>query len=265
MWKLRSVLLLIVLFALSNCGVAFAEDDYILGGGDVVRISVYGHQDLSTVARVNETGNITFPLIGEVKVGGLTLSRTESKIAKALEAGGYVRGPQVNAIVDQFRSRQVSVLGQVNKPGKYSIDSEAAIVDLIAMAGGLTNQAADVIRLIRNQGHKLTFQKIDLYAMLQGGDMNNNINVINGDVIYVPLMDRFYIYGEVQRAGVFRLDRDMTVMQAIAVGGGLTPRGTERDISIRRKSANGKTVDLSAKITDVLRPDDVVYIKEGLL
>lgn len=258
------ILLLIAIFSAVN-RYAWAEEQYVLGNGDIVRISVYGQNDLNTISRINEANKITFPLIGEVVVGGYTPSGAEKRIAAALEKGGFVRAPQVNVIIEQYRSRQVAILGEVNKPGKYSIDTPSKLIDILTLAGGVTREGADVIRLIRKDSSGAESQQaIDLYEILNQGNMQKNLDVQNNDIIFVPVMNRFYIYGEVQRPGVFRLERKMTVMQAIAVGGGITTKGTERGIKIRRTTATGENKEIDAELTALIEPNDVIYVKESL-
>lgn len=239
--------------------------DYVLGAGDVVRITVYEHTDLSTLTRISQTGGISFPLIGEVFIAGMKEREAEAKIGALLQQGGFVKSPQVNLIVEQYRSQQVSVLGEVNKPGMYTIDRGSKVVDLLAMAGGVNASGGDAAVLIKKNGSEgIGGRPIDLLALLQKGDMTQNMEVTDGDIVYVPRMEVFYIYGEVQRPGSYRLQRDMTVMQALSMGGGLTQRGTQRGIQIKRKDAKGALTSISAELFDVLRPDDVVYVKESL-
>lgn len=258
----------VVFFTLITLGFMSAPavaKDYVLGAGDVVRITVYEHTDLSTLTRISQVGGITFPLIGEVFIAGMREREAEAKIGALLQQGGFVKSPQVNLIVEQYRSQQVSVLGEVNKPGMYTIDRGSKVVDLLAMAGGVNAGGGDAAVLIKKDGSEAKGgQSIDLLALLQKGDMTQNLEVTDGDIVYVPRMEVFYIYGEVQRPGSYRLQRNMTVMQALSMGGGLTPRGTQRGIQIKRKDGGGALTSINAELSDVLRPDDVVYVKESL-
>ena len=256
--------LLILILVFQCISVVIAEEEYVLGSGDVVRVSVYGHQDLTTVARINEKGNITFPLISEIKIGESSVSQAEANIKQALKSGGYVMSPQVSLIVEQYRSQQVSVLGEVNKPGKYAIEGESTVIDLIVLAGGVTPSAAEVVHLIRRGEKEEQRIIVDLYNILQKGDLTKNIVVNNTDILFVPKMDKFYIYGEVQRPGMFRLERGMTVIQALAVGGGLTRRGTERGIQIKRHDSEGIIMETEDLLTHKLLPNDVIYVGESL-
>ncbi|MPS48360.1 polysaccharide export protein EpsE [Methylobacillus sp.] len=241
-----------------------ADSDILLGPGDVLRISVFEQPDLSLEVRVSESGTITYPLIGEVKVGGETPAAAERKIASMLESGGFLKNPHVNIIVAQLQSQQVSVLGQINRPGRYPIEGLRTLADVLATAGGLAPDAGDFITLIRTQDGSTSRQVIDLPKMLRAGDLSENVNIAAGDIIYVEKYPKFYIYGEVQRASQYRLEQNMTVLQALSIGGGLSPRGTERDVKIKRRNVKGVIEVLSAKHDDIVQPDDVIYVRESL-
>lgn len=241
-----------------------AKQDYLLGPGDVIRISVYDHPDLTVDARVSERGTIQYPLLGEVPVRGHTANEAADQLAKLMVDGGFIKQPQVSVIVTQFRSQQISVLGYVAKPGKYPVEQASSVADMIALAGGTLQSGASVAILTRQQGNKMSRQELDLKALFEHADATQNPAVSNGDVIYVPREPRFYIYGEVQHAGMFRLERNMTVRQALAVAGGLTQRGTENWLKINRRDANGVVQTIKVKPTDLVQPNDVVYISESL-
>lgn len=262
MKKIINLLLILQLFILS-AGLQAAERDALLGSGDVLKISVFEQPDLSLEVRISESGTITFPLIGEVGVGGLSTAAAERKIASLLESGGYLRNPHVNIIVTQLQSQQVSVLGQVGRPGRYPIEGSRTLADILAMAGGLAPDAGDLITLINTEDGKPSRHVIDLPQMMRSADLTDNIKIGAGDIVYVEKAYRFYIYGEVQRPSQYRLERDMTVLQALSTGGGLTIRGTERGVKIKRKNAQGAIEVIDAKHDDLLRPDDVLYVKES--
>lgn len=238
--------------------------DVPLGAGDVVKISVYGNPDLGLETRVSEAGQITFPLVGAVDVGGLSASAAEKKLGSLLESGGYLRKAQVNIIVTSLQSQQASVLGQVNRPGRYPLEGRRTVMDMLAMAGGMTPDGADQITLIRKRGGATTRDVIDILDIVRNGDLKGDMDVAGNDIIYVERAPRFYIYGEVQRPGAFRLERNMTVVQALSVGGGLTQRGTERGVRIKRRNAAGQIDVIQAKHDDLLLVDDVVYVQEAL-
>lgn len=258
---IRWVCLLLVLL---NSSFSLAADDYLLGGGDTVHITVYEQPDLTTTARISQDGGtITFPLLGEVAVAGLSPQAAGSKLAKLLEDGGLIKHPQVTVAVQEFFSQKIPVMGQVNQPGEYRLKGESRVIDLISQAGGLKDDAADVITVVRKQGGRSVKHQIDLLRFY-GGDMSQNIEVSGGDFILVPKMDRFYIQGEVNRPGMYRLERDMTVMQAISVGGGINNRGSMSGMKVTRHKADGSTQKIGVELTDRLQPNDVLTIKERL-
>ena len=238
---------------------------YPLGVGDVVKVVVFQQPDLTVETRVSEVGTISVPLLGAVPVGGVTAKRAEDRIAALLKSRGFVRDPQVVVTVLQFKSRQVSVLGLVNRPGRYAMEEGVyRLSDLIAMAGGALPDAADTVTLVRTLGGKSQRYEIDLPALFRAGDFSNNPEIIAGDSIYVARAPVFYIYGEVNRPGMFRLEKDMTVMQALSVGGGVTQRGTDKSVQVRRRDASAQYSVTKASLSDRVQQDDVIFVKESL-
>ena len=268
MWSAKRVVVGCAYALATVCAsqVADAVSHDILGEGDVVRISVFQNPDLTTAARISGHGAINFPLIGEVIIGGLAPSDAEARIAQQLSRGKFVVRPQVNLTVLQVRSRQVSVLGQVGRPGRYPLDDVGNnLIDVLALAGGITPGGDDNVVVMLNRNGKPSRTSVDVPAMYRSGDMSQNLRLENGDVIYVERAPQFYIYGEVQHAGAFRLEPDMTVMQALSVGGGLTTRGTLRGLQIHRRMPDGQIQDLgSVRLTDVVQPNDVILVRERL-
>ena len=235
-----------------------------LGMGDMVRVTVFRNPELTTEGRVSERGTILFPMIGEVNIAGLTPSQAGARIADKLRSGKYVVNPEVTVSMMQVNSRQVSVLGNVVKPGRYPLDSTTArLTDLIALAGGVGPTGSDEVTIITNRGGKPEKIEVDMAEMFRRGDLTRNITLEPGDTIYVHKAPMVYVYGEVQKGGAYRVEPNMTVMQAIAMGGGITPRGTERGIKISRRDASGvKRVD--ADLNTTVQADDVIYVKESL-
>ena len=325
--------------------VAPKEPGYVLDAGDLIRITVFNNPDLTLETRVPESGEITYPLIGEVQVGGVTPSVAEKRVAIALEKGGFIKKPQVNILVVEFQSKLVSVLGGVLKPGRYPINRETTLSDLLALAGGITSEGSDLITITNKAGSNVEYDlskvldgksvaqsvkirggetvfvnsrnvtvmgqvnrpgkysivsgvrtvadflsmaggigangsdtitittirngktsrvEVDVDSLFRTGDPNADMALQSGDSIYVPQAPMVYIYGEVQRPGAFKIQRNMTVMQVISQGGGLTARGTQRGIKINRRNAKGDIETISPKLTDLVKADDVVYVQESL-
>jgi polysaccharide export outer membrane protein len=235
-----------------------------LGPGDSVRITVFRYPDLTTEARISDKGTINFPMVGEVALNGLTADAAGSRIASRLKEGKFLLNPQVQVSLLQLRSRQVSVLGEVARPGRYPLeDTSAKLTDVLALAGGLGPLAADKVAVVSNRAGKQMKTEVDVPALMRGAGVEKNFDIQNGDTIFVPRAPVFYIYGEVQRGGAYKLEPSMSVMQAISVGGGLTLRGSDRRLEVRRKTPDGQTKQASIKLTDNVQPDDVIYVKES--
>lgn len=239
--------------------------EYLLAAGDVVRISVFQNPDLGLEARIAEDGTINYPLIGTVAVAGSGLSEAERKIEKSLRDGGFVVAPQVTITIVQVRGNMVTVLGQVGKAGRYPLEStNARLADVLALAGGISATGSDVVVLTGTRNGQPFRQEIDIQNLATAGDPASQVRLQAGDMIYVNRAPSFYIYGEVQHPGVFRLERGMTVMQALAAGGGLTPKGTRRGLRIHRHGPDGKVQALEPELDDQILPDDVIYVRESI-
>jgi polysaccharide export outer membrane protein len=246
------------------CMVGIARAEYMIGADDVLQIKVYGYDDLSTSERVSENGRIIFPLIGEVEVGGKTEFEVARNITQLLAQGGFIQNASVSVTVYEYKNQQVSVLGQVRAPGIYVLKSKNTLIEMIAMAGGLTELGDDRVIITRQIDGKPVKQEVNLRTTLESPENSQTILIERGDIIFVPKVPMFYIFGEVQRAGSFRLEPDMTVAQAVSLGGGLTPRGTLRDIVIKRRDANGVSKEIEVELSDKVLKDDVVVIDERL-
>ena len=235
-----------------------------IGVGDQVRVSVFRHPDLVADTRVTDQGTIFFPLVGEVRVAGLSPQQAGKRIADELTRGKYVVNPEVQFSIATVNRRQVSVLGNVAKPGRYPIDSvNRRVTDFVAAAGGTSATGADSVTVVQVRNGVETKTDVDLEQMFRSGNVGANLELAPGDTIYVHRAPMIYVGGEVNKAGAYRLEPHMTVMQAIALGGGINPRGTERGVQIHRKDGTG-VKKIGVRMTDELRPDDVIYVKESL-
>jgi len=242
----------------------------LLVPGDVVRITVYGNPDLATTARIAQNGRITFPLVGDVIIGGMSPAQSELDIAQRLSDGGFVKNAQVTIFVEErseVLAKSVTILGQEQRSGKYPLQAESVegvrtLVDLLAAAGGRTVNGADHLLLLRDQGDERRKVRVDLVRLLREGDIKSDIWLNDKDIVLVPEMDVFYVYGQVQRPGRYRLERNMTVMQALSVASGVTERGSESGIVLNRRSSSG-IQSLKSDLDDELQPDDVIYVKDS--
>ena len=242
-----------------------ANAQYRLAAGDMIRISVYQSADLTLETRLTEAGTISYPLLGSVALAGLTISEAEKRIADGLRSGNFVKQPQVSIAVQQVRGNQVSVLGQVGKPGRYPLETgNVQLTDMIATAGGIVGTGADQIVVVGTRNGQPYRVEIDLPSVFGPNRRANDLMLQNGDVIWVDRAPMIYMYGEVQKPGSLRLERGMTVMQALAASGGLTQRGTERGLRVHRRDAQGQVRVIEPAMTDRLQADDIVYIRESV-
>ena len=251
--------------AQGTTATAVAATEYRLGSGDVVRINVYQNPDLTLETRVTEAGIVSYPLLGAIRLGGLSVTAAEKLIADGLRSGNFVKQPQVTLVVMQVRGNQASVLGQVNRPGRYPIEvTDMRLTDLLAMAGGAAQGGADTVVVTGTRNGQAYRLEVDLPTLFAPGSKNQDIVILNGDAVWVDRQPLVYIYGEVQRPGPMRLERGMTLMQSLATGGGLTQRGTEKGIRVHRRAADGKVQVITPALDDKMLDGDVVYVRESL-
>jgi polysaccharide export outer membrane protein len=262
-------LLALVLGGLA-CSVPHAEESrlaqYRLGAGDSIRISVFQNPNLALETRLGEDGAITYPLVGRLALGGATIAEAERSIAQALEAGNFLREPQVSVLLLQTRSAQVSVLGLINRAGRYPLDTvNLRVSEMIAIAGGVAAAGGDLAILTGERQGKPFRKEIDIAALFQAKGHEHDIAVEGGDVIYVERAPMFYVYGEVNRPGSYRLERGMTLRHALARGGGPTQRGSERNLRLHRRGAD-HAIHLIAdpRLDEPVRPEDVLHVGESL-
>jgi polysaccharide export outer membrane protein len=239
--------------------------DYRLGPGDQIRVQVYQNPDLSIEARVSENGTINYPLVGSIGLGGNTISQAENKIASALKNGNFLKQPQVNIVLLQVRGNQVAVLGQVQKPGRFPLETtNTRVSDLLAAAGGVTPMGDDTLIVTGTRNGQPFRKVIDIPALFLNQRGQDDILVQGGDTLFVNKAPVYYIYGEAQRPGPYRIERGMTVQQAVAQGGGPTPRGSLNRLRLTRVGPDGRQVETDAKLGDPVLPNDVIFVRESL-
>ena len=258
--------------------VAQTSQNYLIGPSDVLTIKVFNEADLSGLFSVDSDGTISFPLLGRTAVGGKTVREIEAHLIKAL-TGSYLKNPQVSVEIGNYRSRAIFILGEVKAPGKYSIEGPMTLLEVLAKAGSLTTAAGNTIIVQRYKDGLAA--AVSSEPMLPGdprgaevmrvnvedlreGRLNANILLQDSDTIVVPPADRFYVTGYVRTPGSFVLRPGMSVQQAIAEAGGFTERGSRRGIKILRK-VNEKEIEMDAKLTDPVRPNDTIVVRQRFI
>jgi polysaccharide export outer membrane protein len=251
--------------AMGAAPASVANADYRLGPGDSIKVQVYQNPDLSVEARVSESGSINYPLVGAVKLGGLSISEAENRIAQALRTANILKQPQVNIVLQTVRGNVVSVLGQVQKPGRFALETtNVRVSDMLAAAGGITPTGDDVLIVSGTRDGKPFRKTVDIPALFQGSRGDNDIVLQPGDTLYVDKAPLFYIYGEAQKPGPYKIERGMTVLQALAQGGGPTNRGSANRLRLNRTGPDGKVVTTEPRMTDPIQPGDVLFVRESL-
>jgi len=261
--------LLILVVSLLCCTAAPAQQEYVIGEGDLLKITVYDQPDLITEVRVSADGRIAFPLIGEVMVSNLSVAEAEKAIARLLEEG-YIIHPHVAIFISEYKSKKVTVLGEVAKPGIVVLRGASTLMEVLSDAGGITQNAGDAIviqrKSVAGDGKKEKDEVsvvVDTKRLFEDGDVTANIPVQNGDSIYVPKAAFVYVNGEVRTPGAYKITKGLTVLKSITIAGGFTPKASESRTRIIRKSEKGEET-IKAKMDDLVRPDDVILVPESL-
>jgi polysaccharide export outer membrane protein len=245
--------------------------NYIVGPQDVLLITVFDQQDLGGKYTVDADGSVSFPLIGRLQAGGLSLQQVEAALRKAL-ADGFFRNPQVSVTVEQYRSQRVFVVGEVRAPGTYQLSGDMTLIEALARAGSITQDAAGEAMIVRSQraaadGPLLPDQdrtaevvRVDIKE-LQSGRLSQNAMLRDGDTIFIPRAELIYVFGQVRNPGAYALQKGTTVLQALSLAGGVTDRGATGRIRIARV-VGGKKTEIRTKTEDVVEPGDTIIVPE---
>lgn len=238
-----------------------------VGIGDTVKVDVFGRPEMDTTTYVADDGTVRLPLAGTVAVSGLSPNDAGKRIEEAYKSGQFLVDPHVTVTVVMSRSQRVSVLGEVHAPGRYPIESNTTILDLLAQVGGVTDKGADQIYILRSDSSgQLQRLPVDLKGTMDSSEGSPAVlqTLRGGDSIFVPKASQFYISGEVHSPAAYRIDSGMNVLQAIARAGGVTDKGSARRVVIKRKNPKGGYVVISAKSEDKVLPDDLITVKERI-
>jgi polysaccharide export outer membrane protein len=247
--------------------------NYVVGPEDVLTVTVFNEPQLSGKFRVENDGQFDYPFLGRIKAGGTTVGEIAA-VVKAKLADGYLRNPQVTVDVEQFRSQSVFVMGEVRSPGKYMLTGSVTLIEALAQAGSTTPGAGSDVLILHPKGTTkgapvlpqegdADVQRVSLRD-IQSGKLSQNVQIRDGDTIFVPKADRFFVTGQVRNPGSYVLEPNTTVLQAISMAGGVSDRGSNRRIRIIRVVDNKKQ-EFDAKSTDLIQPGDTVMVRQRLL
>lgn len=257
--------LLLMLLAFGRPSLSQEQQDYRVGEGDVLRVEVYDNPDLLTNTRVSGKGTILFPLVGEVRIEGMTISQVAATIADKLSKG-YILHPQVSVFVEEFRSKRAIIMGEVKLPGLYELSGSTSLVELISKAGGLTVDAGSEVTIKRkNPDHpgQDDLISVDLASLLEKQETSPNIPIMDGDSVFVPRAGVFYVTGQVNRPNYYKLEAGTTVIKAITMAGGFTELASQKRVRLIRRVEGEEVVMERVPMHTLVKPEDVIVVPES--
>jgi polysaccharide biosynthesis/export protein len=264
------VLAALVVFVWVQSAAAQSAGDYVIGPQDVLTIQVFDQADLGGKYSVEADGTFSFPLIGRVRAGGLTLRAFEAELKTKL-ADGYFRNPQVSVAIEQYRSQRVFVMGEVRQPGPVPLTGGMTLIEALARAGSTTVTASGEVAIVRArgdvQGPLLPDQNSGSQVFranirdLEAGALSQNLELRDGDTIFVPRAETVYVFGHVRTPGAYGIQADTTVLQALSLAGGVTEHGAMNRVRVVRIEKGAKK-ELRVKLTDTVRPGDTIIVPQ---
>ena len=266
----RLLTLAICALLVTRMAGAQSAGDYVIGPQDLLSIAVFDQADLGGKYAVELDGSFTFPLIGRVQAGGMTIRDFEAELKTRL-ADGYFRNPQVTVAVEQYRSQRVFVTGEVRNPGAYALTGDMTLIEALAKAGSTTPNASDEVLVVRGakgsdqavspdaEGRETV--RLNLQQLQSGAATAQNVDLRDGDTIYVARAELTYVLGQVKNPGSYPIRSDTTVLQALSLAGGVTPTGAMNRTRIIRTGGE-TTSEIKAKLTDIVQPGDTIMVPE---
>jgi polysaccharide export outer membrane protein len=257
--------------------------EYQIGPEDILKVTVYGHEDLTQTVVVQSDGTFMFPLIGRIKAGDLSPKELERRIT-ALLSQGFIRNPQVTVLVQEYRSKTIFVVGEITRPGTYPLSGARTLVEALARAGPTTANASAEVVVVRphgevqgpvlpsragegapSGGETPTPAEVIRVNMpdIQAGDLTKNVVLRPNDTVFVPQAPKVFVSGEVRNPGAYPFTPGTTVRQAISLAGGFTEDGSSGRLRVVR-AVEGKTRELKVKLDEPVRPGDTIVVKSKL-
>ncbi len=269
-WGATSLFALLAFVLAAGTAAAQSAADYVIGAQDVLTIQVFDQSDLGGKYTVEADGTFSFPLVGRVTAGGLTLRSFEGELKKKL-ADGYFRNPQVTVAVEQYRSQRVFVMGEVRGPGPVSLTGGMTLIEALARAGSTQPTASGEVAVVRapqgakgpvmpNQDSVTEIFRASIRE-LESGALSQNIELRDGDTIFVPRAETAYVFGQVKNPGGYAVQKDTTVLQALSLAGGVTENGAMNRVKVVRIVDGGKR-EVKVKLTDIVKAGDTIIVPE---
>ncbi len=259
--SIMKTLIIALLFCVGLTGISYGND-YVTGPGDVIKIIVYDNDDLTVKVRISQSGAIVMPLLGRVDINKLTIDQIVEKITSLL-ADGYLVHPQVNVFVEEYRSKKVVILGNIRMPGIVELDRPITFLELISKSGGLEKDAGDTATIQRESSEGEKIIVIDLRALIDKGDISQNVVLQDGDTVFISRSGMCFITGEVNAPGTYPCGEDSTVLKLVALSGGFTGKASKSSVRIVRIVNNEKTILKNVELDLSLKHNDVVVVPES--
>lgn len=266
------IIAILIALAVSARVSAQPGADYVVGPQDVLVIQLFDQADLSGKYVVETDGSFSFPLIGRVTAGGLTLRGVERLLKEEL-SNGFFKNPQLTVSVEQYRSQRVFVVGEVRSPGSYALTGDVSLIEMLARAGSTTSTATGEAVIVRPKpGRQVPgpllpeaedssdVTRVDL-KQLQEGRLSMNLSLRDGDTIFIPKAELLYVLGQVRSPGAYPVAKETTVLQALALAGGVTDRGAANRVQMVR-IVNGKKTETKVALSDLVLPGDTILVPE---
>jgi polysaccharide export outer membrane protein len=257
---------LLVLAVLLGGGAPVAQE-YTIGPGDILKITVWGHDDLTKDYPVTLDGRVPFPLIGSVEAAGLTTSQLAQRLRDLLEKD-YLVNPQVIVSVREYLSSKVHVMGEAEKPGLFYLTGPTTLLELLSKAGGLSKAAGKDLVLVRTETGQngvpgaTVLLRLDV-RKIQAGDVKENVQLQNGDMMFVPKASAFFVLGEVNKAGTFALDKETSVLEAITLAGGFNGTAAPSGVKVLRRGPDGRQDTISLDLSGAVPKDKSFRVEDG--
>jgi polysaccharide biosynthesis/export protein len=242
--------------------------DYLLGAGDLLQITVFESKELNTTVRVSSRGHVTLPLLGQIKVKGLTAREAEIEIEKAYQSK-YIKDPHVSVFVKEHMSKRVTLVGQFKQPGTYEYPSQQTLLDVMALAGGLTDKAGNMVQVRRHDVRpgEPNVLVIDLDRLIKSGQTDLNVSINGGDIIFAPEAGHFFVDGAVRNAGSYPIREKLRLREALVTAGGIRPWGLKDSVVLIRdvdgKGRKGIEIDLNDPDNQQIeiKDGDIIVVK----
>lgn len=278
-WTITVIALTLLMTAQVRAQEPSAQAHYLVGAQDVLIITSYDQPDLTGKFTVETDGTFTYPYIGRVRVGGITLRDVEAVLKKTLVNRGFFMNPDLTVSVDQYRSQKIYVVGEVRTPGAYTLSGDIRLVEALALAGSTLPTASGEVVIVQASDESVVIDpqtgalpnpldadteklmRVDLRE-LENGDRSHNVRLGNGDTIFVLRAESVYVFGQVKNPGAYSMrEKRTTVLQALSLAGGLTDRGATGRFQIVR-IVDGKKREIKAQLTDFVEPRDTIIVPQ---